>query len=80
MRSIIVLTAILGLATPALAGHVGNPPGQAAKAGVDRNADGNINGKDYAAGQSAAEDAAEDRNADGKINGKDYSYGQNKPD
>ena len=54
------------------------PIGKAAKAGADRNADGRTNGKDYAAGQSAAEETAEDLNDDGRINGADYSYGQNK--
>ncbi len=78
MRYFIVLIAVLGMSAPAVAGHVGSPPGQAAKAGADRNADGRTNGKDYAAGQSAAEETAEDLNDDGRINGADYSYGQNK--
>ena len=78
MRRIILIALALGLASPALAGHVGNPPGQAAQNGSDRNDDGRTNGKDYAAGQSAAEEAAMDLNGDGKTNGADYAYGRNK--
>lgn len=77
MRYVLAILAAIGFASPAFAGHAdGVPPGQAAKGGVDRNEDGRTNGKDYAPGQSAAEDEATDINGDGRINGKDYAPGQ----
>ncbi len=77
MRYVVLMLAGIGLATPVMAAHdLGTPPGQAAATGIDRNKDGRINGKDYAPGQSAAEDAAVDNNGDGKINGRDYAPGQ----
>ena len=77
MRYVLLMLAVLGSTTAAIAGHdLGTPPGQAAAHGVDRNRDGNINGKDYAPGQSAAEAAAVDKNGNGKINGQDYAPGQ----
>ena len=77
MRYTFLVIAAFALAVPAYAAHdVGTPPGQAAAGGVDRNHDGKINGKDYAPGQSAAEDAAKDNNGDGVINAKDYAPGQ----
>jgi hypothetical protein len=77
MRYILLTLAVLGFAAPVFAAHdLGTPPGQAAATGVDRNRDGIINGKDYAAGQSAAEAAAVDNNGNGKINGQDYAPGQ----
>ena len=77
MRYVLTTLAALALAGPALAGHdAGVPPGQAAMTGADRNMDGKKNGKDYAPGQSAAEDAAVDNDGDGMINGRDYAPGQ----
>ena len=55
---------------------LGNPAGRAAAAGIDRNRDGNINGKDYVPGQFAAEAAAVDINSNGWTNGQDYAPGQ----
>ncbi len=77
MRYVLLMLAVLGSSTAVHAGHdLGTPPGQAAANGVDRNRDGNTNGKDYAPGQSAAEGAAVDNNGNGKINGQDYAPGQ----
>lgn len=77
MRLIISVLAVLGATSPVFAGHdLGVPPGKAAAVGVDRNRDGNTNGKDYAPGQSAAEAAAVDNNGNGRINGQDYAPGQ----
>jgi hypothetical protein len=77
MRYIVAVLVVLGCVGPVLAAHdVGTPPGQAAAVGVDRNRDGNTNGKDYAPGQSAAEAAAVDNNGNGRTNGQDYAPGQ----
>ena len=77
MRYILSVLAVLGFAGPVLAAHdLGTPPGQAAAVGIDRNRDGNTNGKDYAPGQSAAEAAAVDINGNGRTNGQDYAPGQ----
>jgi hypothetical protein len=77
MRYIFVFLIALGFSGPVFAAHdVGTPPGQAAAVGVDRNSDGNTNGKDYAPGQSAAEPAAVDNNGNGRTNGQDYAPGQ----
>lgn len=77
MRYTLTLLAIVGFSSPVLAAHdLGTPPGQAAATGVDRNRDGNTNGKDYAPGQSAAEAAAVDNNGNGRTNGQDYAPGQ----
>jgi hypothetical protein len=77
MRYVVAFLIALGFSGPLLAAHdLGTPPGQAASTGVDRNRDGNTNGKDYAPGQSAAEPAAVDNNGNGRTNGQDYAPGQ----
>lgn len=81
MRILISTTlAVLAMtATPVFAKHFdGNPPGQAAKDGADVNEDGRTNGRDYAPGQVAKDDAAPDKNNDGHTNGQDFAPGQNK--